>query len=147
LPYIIAINDQELIVINKKKNYSACKLDHSILFVDCDKSQKNLKSGPLSARKHKTKESKKNALETLMETLGLDMTFAEQILTPNGGLVLKPSKKFMKHMDKYANYAIGLNNIANSNNKSSNESENMNTTLQKASNYYYILNDNANLGW
>jgi hypothetical protein len=134
---------------NDKNLYflSACKLDHSILFVDCDKSQRALKSGPLNSRKHKTKEPTKNVLNSLVETLQLDLTFAEQIITPNGGLVLKPSSKFMRYVDKYANYAAGLNEIAKTNNKSSNASENTNVTLQKASSYYYVLNDNANLGW
>jgi hypothetical protein len=121
------------------------------MFVDCPTKPgllKTLKSGQqLGSKKIRTKEPKKNALTNLLDTLSIDLTFVEQIQTPNGGLVLKPSRKFDAYVEKFANYATDLNLIANKNNKSSNVSENLATPSQKASNYYYVLNDNANLGW
>jgi hypothetical protein len=100
--------------------------------VNCDKTRKLLKNSQnrtdlIHEEKEESREPKrtKNAPE-------LDSTFREQTLTPNGGLILKPSEKYMKILKELNKEHVkpkhGL--------------------MKKPTNsYYYILNDYANLGW
>ncbi len=107
-------------------------MNNNLLYVNCDMNRKQLKnlndSTPLVYEEHEeSREPKRPA-----NVPELDSTFREQTLTPSGGLILKPSEKYMELMKKL--------------NKE--HSRPVKSALKKATNsYYYVLNDYANLGW
>ena len=128
------------------------------MFVDCNLSRLNQfssKSGPLD-RPH-TNELKKSAIKQIIDTLKLDSSYLEQIMTPSGGLIIRPSKKFTKYREKFAEYGSGLNKVASSAKKTplpliNSEKNQFNTipitpTTNISNGQYFLLNDYAQLGY
>lgn len=91
-----------------------CKLDHNIMFIDCNQTNQQYKSDKKYSK----------SIEPHFETTNLDASYYELDVTDKG-VYIRSTLKYKK----YLNFKLG------------------NKFSQEANATYFILNDNAQLGW